>query len=58
MKNKHPNAIAVLALGLAMAGLHLADLLLWTDADTGFATAGSVWRVCRIPAGRSASAWR
>lgn len=43
MKNKHPNAIAVLALGLAMAGLHLADLLLWTDADTGFATAGSVW---------------
>ncbi len=80
MKNKHPNAIAVLALGLAMAGLHLADLLLWTAADTGFATAGSVWlryipwlaalalpclrarqpslRVCRIPAGRSASAWR
>ena len=43
MKNKHPNAIAVLALGLAMAGLHLADLLLWSDADTGFATAGSVW---------------
>ena len=43
MKNKHPNAIAVLALGLAMAGLHLAGLLLWTDADTGFATAGSVW---------------
>ena len=63
MKNKHPNAIAVLALGLAMAGLHLADLLLWSDADTGFATAGSVWRqpslrVCRIPAGCSASAWR
>ena len=43
MKNKHPNAIAVLALGLAMAGLHLADLLLWSDAETGFATAGSVW---------------
>ena len=43
MKNKHPNAIAVLALGLTMAGLHLADLLLWSDADTGFATAGSVW---------------
>ena len=82
MKNKHPNAIAVLALGLAMAGLHLADLLLWSDAETGFATAGSVWLryipwlaalrcptclraarqpslpVCRIPAGRSASAWR
>ena len=64
MKNKHPNAIAVLALGLAMAGLHLADLLLWTDADTGFATAGPPaarqpsLRVCRIPAGRSASAWR
>ena len=43
MKNKHPNAIAVLALGLAMAGLHLADLLLWSDAETGFAAAGSVW---------------
>ena len=43
MKNKHPNAIAVLALGLAMAGLHLADLLLWSEADTGFAAAGSVW---------------
>ena len=43
MKNKHPNAIVVLALGFAMAGLHLADLLLWSDAETGFATAGSVW---------------
>ena len=30
MKNKHPNAIVVLALGFAMAGLHLADLLLWS----------------------------
>ena len=26
-----------------MAGLHLADLLLWSEADTGFAAAGSVW---------------
>ena len=43
MKNKHPNAIVVLALGFAMAGLHLADLLLWSDAETGFATAGLVW---------------
>ena len=43
MKNKHPNAIVVLALGFAMAGLHLAGLLLWSDAETGFATAGSVW---------------
>ena len=43
MKNKHPNAIVVLVLGFAMAGLHLADLLLWSDAETGFATAGSVW---------------
>ena len=43
MKNRHPNAIFVLLLGLAMAGLHTADLLLWSDADTGFATAGSVW---------------
>ena len=37
MKNKHPHAAVVLALGLAMAGLHLADLLLWSGADTGFA---------------------
>ena len=43
MKNKHPHAAVVLVLGLAMAGLHLADLLLWADAETGFATAGSVW---------------
>ena len=43
MKNKHPHAAVVLVLGLAMAGLHLADLLLWSDAETGFATAGSVW---------------
>lgn len=43
MKNKHPHAAVVLALGLAMAGLHLADLLLWSEADTGFAAAGSVW---------------
>ena len=43
MKNKHPHAAVVLALGLAMAGLHLADLLLWSGADTGFAAAGSVW---------------
>lgn len=38
-----PNAAVVLVLGLAMAGLHLADLLLWSEADTGFAAAGSVW---------------
>ena len=43
MKNKHPHAVVVLVLGLAMAGLHLADLLLWSEADTGFAAAGSVW---------------
>ena len=43
MKNKHPHAAVVLVLGLAMAGLHLADLLLWSEADTGFAAAGSVW---------------
>ena len=41
MKNKHPHAAVVLVLGLAMAGLHLADLLLWSEADTGFAAAGS-----------------
>ena len=43
MKNKHPHAAVVLVLGLAMAGLHLVDLLLWSEADTGFAAAGSVW---------------
>ena len=43
MKNKHPRAAVVLILGLAIAGLHLADLLLWSEADTGFAAAGSVW---------------
>ena len=43
MKKQHPNAIAVLVLGLAAAVLHLADLLLWCDAATGFATAGSIW---------------
>ena len=43
MKNKHPHTAVVLVLGLAMAGLHLADLLLWSEADTGFAAAGSVW---------------
>lgn len=43
MKKRHPNAILVLVLGLAMAGLRTADLLLWSDADTGFATAGSIW---------------
>ena len=36
MKNKHPHAAVVLVLGLAMAGLHLADLLLWSEADTGY----------------------
>lgn len=43
MKNRHPNAVLVLALGVLLAVLHLADLLLWCDADTGFATAGAVW---------------
>ena len=33
----------VLLLGLVLAGLHLADLLLWTDGNTGFALRGSVW---------------
>ena len=41
MKNRHPNAVLVLALGVLLAVLHLADLLLWCDADTGFATAGA-----------------
>lgn len=43
MKNRHPHAVLVLILGLAMAGLHLLDLALWSDADIGFATAGSIW---------------
>ena len=37
MKNRHPNAVLVLALGVLLAVLHLADLLLWCDADNLYA---------------------
>ena len=43
MKKKRPHGGLVLLLGLVLAGLHLADLLLWTDGNTGFALQGSVW---------------
>ena len=47
MKNKHPHAAVVLVLGLAMAGLHLADLL--TGIGIGlFGLCGLVcaWEAC------------
>ena len=43
MKQKRPHGILLLLLGLVLAAVHIADLLLWTDFSTGFATAGSVW---------------
>ena len=43
MKKKHPHAAVVLFLGIAMAVLHTADLMLWSDTATGFAVQGSVW---------------
>ena len=47
MKQKRPHGILLLLLGLVLAAVHIADLLLWTDFSTGFATAGSVWaRYC------------
>lgn len=43
MKQKRPHGAVLLFCGVLLGGLHLADLLLWTDAATGFATAGSAW---------------
>ncbi|EFB75591.1 hypothetical protein [Subdoligranulum variabile] len=43
MKQKRPHGILLLLLGLALAVVHGADLLLWADASTGFARSGSVW---------------
>ena len=31
MKPKRPHGVLLLLLGLALAGLHTADLMLWTD---------------------------
>ena len=43
MRQKRPHALVLVLAGIALAILHGADLLLWTDASTGFALAGSVW---------------
>lgn len=43
MKQKRPHSAWLLLAGLVLAAAHVADLLLWTDAYTGFANAGSVW---------------
>ena len=43
MKNKRFYAVLVLAVGIVLAALHVADLLQWMDVSTGFALRGSVW---------------
>lgn len=43
MKQKRPHGIVLLFFGLLLGGLHVADLLFWTDTATGFAAEGSVW---------------
>ena len=43
MKPTRPHGVLLLLLGLALAGLHTADLMLWTDPYTGFAQQGPVW---------------
>ena len=43
MKNKRFYAVLLLVLGIVLAALHVADLILWTDTTTGFALRGSVW---------------
>lgn len=43
MQNKRFYAVLVLAAGIVLAALHVADLLQWMDASTGFALQGSVW---------------
>lgn len=43
MKQKRPHGMVLLLLGLLLAAIHTTDLLLWTDGQTGFAIAGSVW---------------
>ena len=37
MQNKRFYAVLVLAVGIVLAALHVADLLQWMDASTGFA---------------------
>ena len=43
MQNKRFYAVLVLAAGIVLAALHVADLLQWMDASTGFALQASVW---------------
>lgn len=43
MQNKRFYAVLVLAVGIVLAALHVADLLQWMDASTGFALQASVW---------------
>ena len=43
MKNRRFYAVLVLAVGIVLAVLHMADLLQWMDVSTGFALRGSVW---------------
>ena len=43
MQNKRFYAVLVLAAGIVLAALLVADLLQWMDASTGFALQGSVW---------------
>ena len=43
MQNKRFYAVLVLAVGIVLAALHVADLLQWMDASNGFALQGSVW---------------
>ena len=40
MQNKRFYAVLVLAAGIVLAALHVADLLQWMDASTGFALQG------------------
>ena len=48
MQNKRSYAVLVLAAGIVLAALHVADLLQWMDASTGFALQGSVWALSLI----------
>ena len=43
MQNKRFYAVLVLVVGIVLAALHVADLLQWMGASTGFALQGSVW---------------
>ena len=43
MKEKRLHGVVLLLAGVLLAAAHTADLLLWTETETGFALAGSVW---------------